>query len=410
MKTLVVLLAGLLVFGMAWQSRARAPSPLPADKLSALAAGNNRFAIDLYHHLAAKSHGDLFVSPESISLALAMTYAGARGETAEQMAKTLHFDLPPEKLNADFAAILHQWNAGGEKNVYRLSIANRLWAKQGYTFLKPFLAITRDDFGAELAQLDFVHQTEAARTTINAWVAKETHDKIKDLIGAGALNADTRLVLTNAIYFKGDWLTPFAKTSTANGPFHLTADKTGDVPMMHERASFLYSGSADLQVLEMPYKGNDLAMVVLLPTKIDGLAGLEKSLTADRLANWLGGLRRHEVQVSLPKFKLTHAIELSDVLSAMGMPLAFSANADFSGMNGKRDLSISAVIHKAYVAVDEKGTEAAAATAVVMRALAMRVPREIEHFNADHPFIFMIRDVHSGSILFLGRYTGPTAK
>jgi serpin B len=337
-----------------------------------------------------------------------MTYAGARGQTAEQIAKTMHFDQPVEQLNAGFAAMLKKLNAGGTNNSYRLSIANRLWGQQGYKFLDEFLTVTREKYGAELALVDFVHQTEAARQTINSWVARQTNDKIKDLIGEGALGPDTRLVLTNAIYFKGDWQTPFEKDATHKGPFHISADKTADAMLMNHQASYRFAKDDIVRVLEMPYRGGDLAMVVLLPEKIDGLSALEKSLSVEKLEGWIAGLKNTRVAVTMPKFKMTREFELSKTLAAMGMPLAFSADADFSGMDGNRDLSISAVIHQAFVAVDEKGTEAAAATAVTIKRLAIRIPvEEPERFNADHPFIFLIRDVRSGGILFLGRFTGP---
>ena len=331
MKALILLAAVSLILGMAWKAQAAAPIAKPHEPPSPLVEGNNQFAIDLYHRLAAGSSGNVFVSPESISLALAMTYAGARGQTAEQMAKTLHFTQSPDQLNASFAAILQQWNAGGEKRPYQLSIANRLWAQQGYTFLEPFLKVTRDDFGAELGTVDFVHQSESARQSINAWVEKQTHDKIKDLLASGTVNADTRLVLTNAIYFKGDWQVPFKKEATVEAEFHLAADKTAKTPMMHEQTSLKYNERPGLQILEMPYKGGDLSMVVLLPAKVDGLAELEKSLTAEKLHDWVAGLKRQTVEVTFPKYKLTRAVELAKVLSAMGMPLAFTAKRRLLG-------------------------------------------------------------------------------
>ncbi len=407
MKILIVGIVASLVFGAIWQARGAEPAAGAADSVSPLVTGNNRFAIDLYRQLAG-GKGDVFVSPESISLALAMTYSGARGQTAEQIAKTLHFDQPVAQLNAGFAAILKNLNAGGAKNSYQLSIANRLWGQQGFKFLDEFLKVTREQYGAELATVDFVHQTEAARRTINAWVEHETRDKIKDLIGEGSLGPDTRLVLTNAIYFKGDWQAPFEKDATHKAPFHVSADKQADAMIMNREGSYRFAKEDGMRVLEMPYRGGELAMVVLLPEKIDGPADLEKSLSAEKLQALTAGLKSTRVSVAMPKFKMTREFELSKTLAAMGMPLAFSDNADFSGMDGKTDLSISAVIHKAFVAVDEKGTEAAAATAVTIRALSIRRPIEPpEEFHADHPFIFLIRDTHSGSILFLGRYTGP---
>ncbi|HKD37977.1 MAG TPA: serpin family protein, partial [Pirellulales bacterium] len=260
MKFLILLLVAPIVFGAFWQTSGKGAQPAKvADMPTALVDGNNQFAVDLYHRLAANGKGDVFVSPQSISLALAMTYAGAAGQTAEQMAATLHFTLPREELNAAFARLLKQWTPGSTPRDYELNIANRLWAQQGYKFLDSFLKITRDDFGAELAEVDFVHRAEAARQTINAWVAKQTADKIKDLIGSGALRPDTRLVLTNAIYFRGQWQSPFEVNATKTAPFHISADKTADVQMMHHEAFFRYGSRDDLQILEMPYKGSDLS-------------------------------------------------------------------------------------------------------------------------------------------------------
>jgi serpin B len=373
-----------------------------------LVAGNNRFALDLYHQLSSKPDEPLFFSPYSISTALAMTYAGARGDTAAEMAKTLHFTMPADQLHAAYGSALKQLTAAAPDHGYQFRIANRLWGQQGYTFLDPFLTITHDDYGAELSQLDFVHQTEPARTTINTWVEKQTNDKIKDLIPSGALAADSRLVLTNAIYFKGDWQTPFDKQETQKAPFHLTADKTADVDLMYHQKHFRFARTDDALLIEMPYHSGDISMVVLLPTKVDGLPSLEKSLTAENYATWLTKLRSQNVRVWFPKFNAAQEIQLADKLSAMGMPLAFSpSGADFSGMDGKRDLFISAVIHKAFVDVDEKGTEAAAATGVAVGVMAIARPKLPEEFKADHPFVFLIRDTRSGSILFLGRYTGP---
>lgn len=373
-----------------------------------LVSGNNQFAIDLYHQLSVEAGKPLFFSPYSISTALAMTYAGARSDTATEMAKTLHFTLPPDQLHADYGAALKQLTAAAPNHGYQFRIANRLWGQEGYKFLDSFFKITRDDYGAELAQLDFVHQAEQSRGTINAWVEKETNDKIKDLIPAGALNADTRLVLTNAIYFKGDWQLPFDKDSTQKAPFHLTADKTADVDMMSQQKHFNFARTDDALLLEMPYKSGDLSMVVVLPTKVDGLPAVEKLFTAEAYGKWIAQLRSQTVHVWLPKFKATQDFELGPTLGAMGMPAAFSAKtADFSGMDGKRDLFISSVIHKAFVDVDEKGTEAAAATGIVMHAGAILRRQPPEEFKADHPFIFLLRDTRSGVILFLGRYLGP---
>lgn len=240
MKTLLALSSIAIVLATALNVRGATPVKSSYHWPTELVAGNNRFALDLYRQLSAKANEPLFFSPYSISTALAMTYAGARGDTATEMAKTLHFTLPADQFNAAYGAALKQLTSAAPDHGYQFRIANRLWGQQGFPFLEPFLKITGDDYGAELAQLDFVHQAEPARATINAWVEKQTNDKIKDLIPAGALDANSRLVLTNAIYFKGDWQTPFDKQETQKTPFHLTADKTADVDMMYLQKHFRF--------------------------------------------------------------------------------------------------------------------------------------------------------------------------
>ena len=376
-----------------------------ADR-TALTEGNNVFAVALYGRLRQQS-GNLFFSPESISTALAMAYAGAHGSTASEMAKTLHFTLPPDKLHPAMGALLRDLNATHEG--YQLSVANALWAQQGYTFLDDFLSLLKTDYAAGLNQVNFKGATEEARLTINQWVEQKTQDKIKDLLQPGALRSDTRLVLTNAIYFKGDWETPFDKAQTRNEDFHLSPAQAATTPLMHREGRFSYFDGGTFQVLEIPYKSKELSMIVFLPKDAGGLSVLEPSLTGSNLRQWLGKLASvPKVIVTMPKFKMTQQFELGSTLSAMGMPQAFSGSADFSGMTGHRDFAISEVIHKAYVDVNEEGTEAAAATAVTMRALAMRAPEGPPPvFRADHPFVFMIRDNRSDSILFMGRMADP---
>jgi serpin B len=336
-----------------------------------------------------------------------MAYAGARGGTASQMAKALHFTLPPEKLHPAMGELLGDLNAAHEG--YQLSVANALWAQQGYTFLDDFLKLLKTNYGAGLNQINFKGATEAARLTINQWVEQKTQDKIKDLLQPGALRSDTRLVLTNAIYFKGDWETQFDKAQTKNEDFHLSPAQTTTAPLMHREGRFSYFDGGTFQALEVPYKSKELSMIVLLPKDPGGLPALEQSLTDSDLQQWLRQLVSvSKVVVTMPKFKMTQQFELGSTLSAMGMPQAFSSGADFSGMTGHRDFAISEVIHKAYIDVNEEGTEAAAATAVTMRALAMHAPQAPPPvFRADHPFVFMIRDNRSASILFMGRMADP---
>ncbi len=397
MKTTLLTLAFLFLTGTGVNRSEARPNPV--------VKGNNQFALDLYKQLGEKEDGNLLFSPYSISTALAMTYAGARGETQDEMAKVLHFALPQRLLHPAFAAIIEDLNDEKRKG-YKLAVANRLWGQKGYSFRPNFLNTTRKYYGAELAQVDFAKAAEKARQTINKWVEEQTQDKIKDLIPEGVLDSLTRLVLTNAIYFKGDWETQFDKKATREADFTATPDKKVKVPMMHQVAPFKYADLPSLQVLEMPYAGDDLSMVVLLPKKTDGLGDLEKSLDAKSLQEWTGGVRKRKVSVFLPKFKMTCKFRLKPVLASMGMPLAFDAGrADFSGMTGSKDLYISAVIHKAFVDVNEEGTEAAAATAVVMTLRS--APRPSPVFRADHPFLFLIRDNRTGSILFLGRVAEP---
>jgi serpin B len=379
----------------------------PAAAAATVARDADAFALDLYARLRAGHAGNLFFSPQSLSTALAMTYAGARGETAAQMARTLHFSLPQDQLPAAYAALLKALDSGGDKGS-RLSVANRLWGQRGEQFLEGFLAITRRFYGAELGQVDFRTDASAARAEINAWVLRQTADKIRDLVPEGALGPTTRLVLTNAIYFRGEWARQFAKDATTEQPFHVTADRTLPVPLMFAktRIGFAAHPEAGVTVAELPYEGDEVSMIVLLPDAVDGLAAVESQLSPERLASWTSDLPRQDVLVYLPRFSLESRFGLGPTLSAMGMPLPFSSGADFSGMNGRHDLFVSALVHKARVDVDEEGTEAAAATGVVVGLKAAR-PVQPPTFRADHPFLFLIRHAPTGAMLFLGRVTEP---
>ena len=294
---------------------------------------------------------------------------------------------------------------------YQLRVADALWAQQGEAFLPAYLAMTSTNYGAGFHAVDFAKVPEEVRRTINQWIERQTEDKIKDLLQPGVVTTDTRLVLTNAIYFKANWQSQFEKTRTQEEDFHLSASETVRTPLMHREGAYNYFDGGTFQVLEIPYKGAELSMLVFLPKDPGGLPALEQSLTPPELQRWLGGLQAEsKVILTLPKFKMTRAFELGKALSAMGMKQAFARGAaDFSAMTGKRDLWISAAIHKAYVDVDEEGTEAAAATATVFRTLSMRAPQpEPIVFRADHPFLFLIRDNRSRGILFIGRVADPT--
>jgi serpin B len=369
-----------------------------------VAEANNRFALDLYSRLRTGRGDNLFFSPASLSIALAMTYAGAKGETAEQMTQVLHFRLPQEKLHPAFRDLRRYWAVKAKDRGFQLSVANQLWGQQDYHFLPGFLAITRENYGAEMARVDFVRQKEEACQRINAWVEEQTHGKIRDIIAPGVIDSMTQLVLTNAIYFKGEWAESFRKAATQHAPFHISARQQVEVPLMHQSHRFRYGDRDGVKVLELTYGKGDLAMLILLPDTIDGLSALESKLTTENLSRWLASSGSRMVEVSLPRFKMTAEFRFKDVLSAMGMSRAFThGEADFSGMS-TGSLFISEVIHKASAEVNEEGTEAAAATGVIMTSIKAIVPAE---FRADHPFVFLIRDNRTGSILFLGRLVNP---
>ena len=384
---------------------AQSPSANTADQAETV-KGSNAFALDLYAQLRTQP-GNLFFSPESISTAFAMAYAGARGETATEMARVFHYTLPPERLHPAMGALLAGMN--GAHPGYELHVADALWAQQNTNFLPAYLNLVETDYGAGFRQVDFSKSSESVRATINAWVAQQTNDKIQNLLGPGTITPATLLVLTNAIYFKGAWLDPFNKANTEVDDFHLSAKQTVKTPMMDRTGSYNYYDGGTFQMVELPYQSNELSMVVLLPKTIDGLPALEKSFTAANLSTWLDKLApAPKVNLVLPLFKMTDSFDLGGTLSAMGMAKAFGDSADFSGMNGKPLFKISRAVHKAYVDVNETGTEAAAATAVMMVGESMMENRQIIAFDADHPFLFLIRDTTTGSILFMGRVTDPT--
>jgi serpin B len=375
------------------------------DERYDIAGGNNAFACDVYGKLRETESGNLFFSPFSIRTALAMTYAGARGTTAGQMAEVLHFGEGQETLHAEMGAYIKKLNASAGPDTYLLTVANALWGQEGFEFIPEFLQLNDAYYGAGLKTVDFIGDTEGARQAINQWVEEETKEKIKDLIPAGTLQPLTRLVLTNAIYFKGTWEIQFDPSVTADEAFFISAEQTVQAPMMHLEEKFKFFENNLLKVIELPYNGDRLVMDILLPNEIDGLANLEAALTAENLEAWLGALEEDTVTVALPRFKTESAFRLDDILKALGMVDAFSEiAADFTGITAKPELFISAVVHKAFVDVNEEGTEAAAATAVVM---GIKSAGTTNVFRADHPFIFLIRDLKSGAVLFLGRLVEP---
>jgi serpin B len=384
----------------------------PAADVAAAAAGNSAFAFDLYQALRAQG-GNLFYSPYSISSALAMTYAGARGQTEAQMAATLHYTLGQAALHPAFNALDLALNTAGDAGgpaSFTLRSVNSLWAQQDYKFLPDYLDVLGRNYGAGLRLVDYKDsgRREQARQAINNWVKTATAGKIPELVGQGMLDETTRLVLANAIYFKGDWQTPF-EAGSQPAPFTKLDGSRVSAPLMERHAQTAYAAGDGYQAVALPYQGGRVSFVVILPPA-EQFAAFEQGLTAEQVTGILAALQPTDVVLYLPRFKYDASLLLADTLQALGMPLAFDRQqADFSGATGARDLFISNVIHKAYVAVDEKGTEAAAATAVIMAGAGAPVdqPQPVI-VRADHPFIFLIRDDQTGSILFVGRVVDPS--
>jgi len=377
------------------------PTSAAATDIAAVVRGNTRFALDLYAELSAREAGNIFFSPQSVSTALAMTSAGARGETAAQMAQTLHFSLPDETLHTAFGELDDALNAGSNGGSILLATANRLWGRHGEPFLPAYLDGINRHYRGGFQTVDFAANLEASRRLINDWVSHQTLQRIDDLLQAGDLDPASALVLTNAIFFKGAWRTPFDPQYTRPHSFRTADGTTVETPMMWGTIACSYHAADLFQAIELPYDGERLAMLILLPRQHDGLARLEAALTPDALERWLGAMKPASMSVALPRVELESRFDLAATLSVMGMPLPFSAAADFSGMNGRRGLFISTVIHQANLTVNEEGSEAAAATAVSMK-------RGGRAFRAEHPFLFLVRDRKTGAILFLGRVADPS--
>ncbi|MBN1268322.1 MAG: serpin family protein [Kiritimatiellae bacterium] len=400
MKKSALWIAGVLLCCAAVGARADDSNEI------ALVRGMDRFAFDLYGRVRSEG-GNMFCSPYSISTALAMTYAGARGMTETQMATVLHFDLPQDELHPACGGLMRELRA--ESEGYEMAVANRLWVQEGYRILGAFSGLLAAQYDAEPAQVDFVRQTEIVRQAINVWVEKKTKNKIKELFKPGLLKQTTRLVLVNAIYFHGKWETPFSRKATSDAPFRRADGSEVTATMMRQTDSFSYAEERGVQVLEMAYAGGDVSMLVVLPRDDDGLADVERQLSADKVNGWLASLESRKVNVTIPRFKTVSDFELSDTLAAMGMPDAFSGKADFSGISGGKDLFISAVVHKVFIEVNEEGTEAAAATGVGFAMTAAPSRERPVEFVADHPFLVLLRDSRSGAILFIGRVADPSA-
>jgi serpin B len=385
------------------------PDPSELPDVGTLVHDNSAFACDLYRKLATGEENLMF-SPYSISTVMAMTYAGARGNTATEMASTLRFSLDQPHLHPAFAGIEASLDGVTKDGSIRLSVANSLWPQKGYPFLRHYNSLIKKRYGVSIHAVDFEQAAEDARTQINGWAEDQTEGRIKDLIAPGILNSLTRLVLANAVYFKGKWANEFMPKYTRDVPFHVTADRIVQAPMMTQKLTCQYASHPSLDIVALPYRGDGMAMVVLLPKEVDGLRQLEGELTAEALDGWLDPLVEQKVLVSLPRFKVTSMLRLEDALRSLGMVDAFDpSRADFSGIDGRTAwLFISAVLQKAFVEVNEEGTEAAAATAVVATLGVPPAGPPPAVFWADHPFLFLIRETSTGSILFMGKLSDPT--
>ncbi|XP_063779112.1 leukocyte elastase inhibitor isoform X2 [Pseudophryne corroboree] len=377
-----------------------------------LSSACTHFSLDLFKTLSQNNpKGNIFYSPISISAAMAMVYMGTKGKTAEQISKAMHFDGIKD-LHTNFQTLNAEINKKSSSS-YALHLANQLFGEKTFNFQTEFLSSLQSLYHAKLGTVDFITAWEAARKEINTWVSEQTKGKIPEVLPAGSVDASTKLVLVNAIYFKGDWAKKFDTTNTKEVPFRLSKNDQKPVKMMYQlkKFPFGYVSEVNCRILELPYVGGELSMIILLPDNIDddttGLQKLEKELTLEKFQEWTGPGNMYpvDVHVHLPKFKLEDTYKLKSPLSTLGIVDVFDkGHADLSGMSGSCNLFLSEVIHKSFVEVNEEGTEAAAATAGI--AMVMSLPRE-EEFNADHPFLFIIRDNKNGTILFLGRYCSP---
>lgn len=378
------------------------------SSLATQVSGNNEFAISLYNYLSGTQNGNFLYSPYSISIALAMTYAGADGETKTQMADTLKYALPDSELHSVFNYIDQKLNSRSEGEAkVELSVVNAIWGQKEFKFLDGFLDTIAENYGAGLRLLDFEKSAEQARKTINEWVSDNTNDRIKDLIPSGGVDSLTRLVLTNAIYFNASWANPFDEEMTKNGTFTLLNGDKVTVDMMHQTEHFNYFEAEGYRVIELPYDGNELSMYIIIPDE-GNFSQFESEFNAGNISSLTDNMEYKNVSLALPKFSFESSFNLNDALSTLGMPEAFTSSADFSKMTGGKDLFIGNVFHKTFISTDEAGTEAAAATAVVMTLTGMpELPVEV---TIDSPFIFTITDNETGANIFLGRVCDPTSK
>lgn len=424
----VIILVGFIVYGFfnfGWGDIFIATaddSGATTQGVNAVANANNQFAIDLYNEINKESNENIFFSPWSISTAVAMTYEGARGETANEIQNVFHFPIDDNSRRSSYAKMLNKLNKASGK--YKLHTANAIWLQEDYPFLDDYKNTISRYYLGEIKNLDFVKNPSGSSSKINNWVSKNTNNKIKDIVSPNMFNDLTRAVLTNAIYFKGKWEHQFDRDDTKPEDFTLESGQKIKVPMMRltdEDLDFNYAESDGIQILEMPYQGDKVSMLVLLPRtdvsnsrfrgdenqpQISSITELESLLTEEKLEEWRNKLRSQTVYIYMPKYKFETSYSLTDYLKMMGMEIPFKVGeADFSGMDGTNNLYISDVLHKAYIDVYEEGTEAAAATVVMMQTLS--APMYVT-FRADHPFIFIIQEKETGNILFMGKVNNPT--
>jgi serine protease inhibitor len=402
----------VLSLGIAFALTAGLASP---PRIAAQEAGGQQAAqsstalgLDLYRSFATKE-GNVLFSPYSISMSLALLSAGADGDTKKQILDALHWGKTSASPTEDFGALDRHLESATQGDDI-LTVADGLWRQQGGDLLPAFIKTAQSDLGAEVRDADFINNAPAAQAAINNWVSLKTSGKIHDLIPAGSLNGSSRLVLVNAVYFKGRWEHPFKASGTRPRPFFVGQDQSVMVPTMSETDMLKVVSVPACDIVELPYNGGGLSMVILLPKAHDGLGSLEQLLTPTSLFEWLASLdfaKQQNTNVMLPLFKMTYSVDLSEALEQAGVTAALSEHdADFSMLDGRRDLHVSAAVHKAFVDVSELGTEAAASTYEAFVTLGVESYRE---FNVDHPFIFLIRDNSTGCLLFLGRVVDPRA-
>jgi serpin B len=381
-----------------------------SKKEDTIARQNNQFAFDLYKEIIQDKDQNVFFSPFSISTALAMTYAGANSETAREMADAMHFGENSPEFHYAYKDYLEQLISNAKGNI-ELNIANRLWGEKSYTLNKDFIQINDLAYGSPLSHVNFKKQPNESRISINKWVERQTKDKIKDLLAPGVVTPDTRLVLTNAIYFKADWLHAFSKENTRQRPFHYADESKKNTDFMHQQRIISYVETSKYKTVRLPYNGDKQSLIVVLPRKSSTLAKTEASLNQS-VIDEIFKAKPTLVDLALPKFRIIEPLGLNSYLKRLGMKQAFDTSADFSNMTPKNDLYISDGIHKAFIEIDETGTEAAAATAVVMTIESTSVePIPVpKQFIADHPFVFFIVDNETKAVLFMGKILDPISK